>query len=93
VAALIGETETGDAGARRGGDGVGDSGQGLGAGDRVVAELLDAKQASVGGKADLPQCGQIGQPFPDLEIAGVVDRGFRSQCSSFLVILLDRGVL
>ncbi len=50
--------------------------QGVGAGDRVVAELLDAQQASVGGVADLPQRGQIGQSFPDPEIAGVVDGGF-----------------
>ena len=55
--------------------GAGDRGQGVGAGDRVVTELLDAQQAPVGGEADLPQCGQICQSFPDPEIAGVVDGG------------------
>ena len=30
-----------------------------GSGDRVVVESLDAEQATVGGKADLPQRGQI----------------------------------
>jgi hypothetical protein len=37
---------------------------------------LDAQQAPVGGGADLPQRGQIGQPFADPEVAGVVDGGF-----------------
>ncbi|MGH3696857.1 MAG: integrase core domain-containing protein [Pseudonocardiaceae bacterium] len=32
--------------------------------DRVVAGSLGAQQARVGGEADLPQRGQIGQPFP-----------------------------
>ena len=42
---------------------LGDGVQGGDAGDRVVAELLDAQQAPVGLKADLPQCGQIRQSF------------------------------
>jgi hypothetical protein len=50
-------------------------GERLGGADRVVAESLDAEQAPVGREADLPQGGQIGQPFPDPEVAGVVDRG------------------
>jgi len=58
-----------------------------------MAESLDAQQAPVGGVADLPQCGQIGQSFPDPEIAGVVDGGFGTQGLPFLVVLLDRGVL
>jgi hypothetical protein len=49
--------------------------QGGGAGDRVVAESLDVQQTPVGGEADLPQRGQIGQPFPDRKVAGVVDGG------------------
>ena len=49
--------------------------EGVGAGDRVVAESLDAQQAPVGGEADLPQGGQIGQPFADPEVGGVVDGG------------------
>jgi len=36
---------------------------------------LDAQQAPVGVGADLPQRGQIGQPFADPEVGGVVDRG------------------
>jgi len=40
-----------------------------------MAESLDVEQTSVGGKADLPQRGQVGQPFPDPEVAGVVDGG------------------
>ena len=75
VAAAVGEAQTRYAGAGGGGDGVGDGVQGVGAGDRVVAESLDVQQTSVGGEADLPQRGQIGQPFPDPEVAGVVDGG------------------
>jgi hypothetical protein len=56
-------------------------------------QSLDAQQASVGGEADLPQSGQVGQSFPDSEVAGVVDGGVGAQCSSVFVILLDRGVL
>jgi len=76
VAALVGESQPRHSGAGEGGQGAGDGGKGVDAGDRVVAELLDAQQAPVGGGADLPQCGQIGQSFPDPEIAGVVDGGF-----------------
>jgi len=75
VGALLGESQPRDAGAGGGGEGAGDRGQGVGAGDWVVTELLDAQQAPVGGVADLPQRGQICQPFPDPEIAGVVDGG------------------
>jgi hypothetical protein len=49
--------------------------KGFSGADRVVAESLDPQQAPVGGEADLPQRGQMCQPFPDPEIAGVVDRG------------------
>ena len=62
-------------------------------GDRITAESLNVKQTSVGFEADLPQGGQISQSFPNIEIACVVDRGFRPYGLSFLVILLDRGVL
>jgi hypothetical protein len=75
VGPLVGEAQAGNASASGGGDAGGDRSQGVGAGDRVVAELLDAQQAPVGGEADLPQGGQIGQSFPDREIAGVVDNG------------------
>ena len=40
-----------------------------------------------------PQGGQVSQPFADLEVAGVVDGGLGPERSSFLVVLLDRGVL
>lgn len=50
-------------------------GEGLLGVDRVVAESLDAQQASVGGEADLPQGGQVSQPFPDPVVTGVIDRG------------------
>ena len=76
VAAPVGQPQTRYAGAGGGGEGVGDGVQGVGAGDRVVAESLDVEQTSVGGEADLAERGQIGQPFPDLEVAGVVDGGF-----------------
>jgi hypothetical protein len=49
--------------------------QGIGAGDRVVTDCLDAQQAPVGGEADLPQRGQIVQPFADRKVGGVVDGG------------------
>jgi len=35
---------------------------------RVVADGLDAEQAPVGGKADLPQFGQVRQPFGQPEV-------------------------
>jgi len=38
VAALLAQAQAGDTGAGRGGDGCGDGVQGIGAGDRVVAE-------------------------------------------------------
>src|SRR5918911_2172266 len=41
----------------------------------VLAETLDLEQTSVGLKADLPQCGQITQPFADGEVSRVVNRG------------------
>jgi hypothetical protein len=70
---LAGEGHPGDALAGAGGDRAGDGGQGSGAVGGIVAELLDGEQAPVGGKADLPQRGQVGQPPADLEVVGVVD--------------------
>jgi hypothetical protein len=41
-----------------------------------VADRLDAEQAPVGRKADLPQVRQAGQPLGDAEVGGrVVDGG------------------
>ena len=59
----------------------------------VVAQMFDAQQASVGGKADLPQGGQIAQSPTDLEVVGVVDRGFGAERLTFFVVLLDPGLL
>jgi hypothetical protein len=36
----------------------------------VMGSCLGAGQAPAGGEADLPQRGQIGQPFADPEVAG-----------------------
>ncbi len=76
-----------------GDDRVVHGGERLGGADRVVAESLDAQQAPVGGEADLPQGRQVGQPFPDAKVARIVDGGLGAQRPSFLVILLDLGVL
>ena len=59
----------------------------------VMADSLDAQEASVGGEADLPQCRQVRQPFADVEVAGVVDDSFGAKRPPFLVILLDLGLL
>jgi hypothetical protein len=78
VRAAVAETETGDPVTGVGDDRVVQGGEGFRGADRVVAESLDAEQAPVGGNADLPQRGQIGQPFPDAEVVGIVDRGLGS---------------
>jgi len=88
--ASVAEAQPGDAGLTDG-DRVGDVVQCPGGGDRVMAEPLSGEQAPVGRKADLPQCGQVAQPFADREVPGVVDRGFGSDRSSELVVLLDLG--
>ena len=75
MAAPVGQAQAGYAGAGGGADRVGDGVQGVGAGDRVVAESLDVQQTSVGAEADLAERGQIGQPFADRKVAGVGDGG------------------
>ena len=45
----------------------------VGSDRRVVAEALDAEQASVGGEADLLQILEIPQPAADIEVIRVVD--------------------
>jgi len=62
----VAESQSGDTGAGVGDDRRGQVGEAGSAADRVVAEALDAEQAPVGGEADLPQRGQVGQPFRDL---------------------------
>ena len=52
------------------GDRVGDVVQCPGGGDRVVAEPLGGEQSPVGLEADLPQCGQVPQPFADRRSPG-----------------------
>ena len=93
VAAGLGQGQAGDTSSAAGDYGAGEGGDLVGSGDRVVAESFKAQQAPVGGEADLPQGGQVGQPFADPEVAGVVDGGLGPQRPSFLVVLLDRGVL
>jgi hypothetical protein len=89
----VAETQPGDAGAFVGDDRRGEIGECLGAADGVVADALDAQKAPVGRKADLPQSGQVGQPFGQPKIAGVVNGGLGPQCPALFVILLDFGVL
>ena len=72
MGAAIPKVQPGGAVPVGGGDRVVYGGEGFRGADQVVAESLDAEQASVGGEADLPQRGRVGQPFPDTEVAGVV---------------------
>jgi hypothetical protein len=44
----------------------------------VVAQVFEAQEASVGGKADLPQGGQIAERTTNLEVVGVVDLGAKA---------------
>src|SRR3954451_17671678 len=69
LGAAVTESEPGDAVPVGGEDRVVDGGEGFGGADRVVAESLDAEQASVGGEAALPQGGQVGQSLADGEVA------------------------
>jgi hypothetical protein len=39
----------------------------------ILAEAFDFENTSVGLKADLPQHGQVTQPFADGKVAGIVD--------------------
>jgi hypothetical protein len=89
VGAGVAEAQPGDAGTDIGDDRRGQLGERLGAVDRVVVQALDAEQAPVGGEADLPQGGQIGQPFRQPELAGVVDRGLGAQCPAFRRVAPD----
>ena len=47
----------------------------------------------VGGVADLGHGGEVRQLFADAEVARLVQRGFRSERSSFLQVLFDLGLL
>lgn len=54
-----------------------------------MADLFDLEQTAIGLKPDLPQSGQVAQALADIEVTGVVDRGFSSQSAAFFVILLN----
>jgi len=89
VGAGVTEPQPGDPGSGRGDQRRGQGGEGPGAGDGVVADRLDAEQAPVGGKADLPQVRQAGQPFGDAEVGvAVVDGGLGPQGLAELVYCL-----
>jgi len=89
VHAGVAEAQPGDAGAGVGEDRCGEIGERVGTVDGVVAEALDAEQAPVGGEADLPQGGQVRQPFGQPEVAGVVDRGLGAQRPAFRRVAPD----
>ena len=93
VGSGVAEAQPGDAGSVVVNDGRGQAGECGRAADGVMADALDAEQAPVGGEADLPQRGQVGQPLADPEVAGLVDSGFGSDRFAELVVLLDLGVL
>lgn len=57
-----------------------------------MAQRFDVQEAPVGGKADLPQGGQIAKRRTNLEIVGVVDGGFGPKRLSVFVVLLDLGL-
>ena len=82
MAAGLGQAQARDSGSGGGDGGAGEVGDRGGSGDRVVAESFEAQQAPAGGEADLPQGGQVSQPFADLEVIGVVDGGLGPQGSS-----------
>ena len=50
--------------------------KGIFAQEAIVAERLDVQEPSIGLKADLPQSGQVSQPFADMKVTGIVDGGF-----------------
>ena len=72
-------------------DGLGDGVKVVVADPAVVAQMFDAQETSVGGKADLPQGGQIGESPTDFKVVRIVDRRFGPERLTFLVVLLDPG--
>src|SRR5882724_4375411 len=92
LGARVGQAQPGDAGAVAVDDGIAGRAQDAVPGDGVVAESLDGQQPSVGGVADLPQGGQISQPFAQAEVHGLVDVGLGPQGPPVLVVLLDLRV-
>jgi hypothetical protein len=87
--ARIAETQAGDLRSRRAEQRFMDSAESGFAGQSVSGGTLDAQQASVGGKPDGTQFGQIAESTADGEVAGVVDGGFGAQGATLLVVLFD----
>ena len=59
----------------------------------VVAEALDAQEASVGLEADRFDLLEVAPQLADSEVAGVVDGGLGAQGAPELEVLLDAGLL
>jgi hypothetical protein len=59
--------------------------------DRIVAQLLDVQETSVGCKGQLPQAREIVERLADAEVAGVVDNQLCPQRGAFLEVLLEEG--
>ena len=59
----------------------------------VIAETLDAQQASIGGVTQLFELIKVVQPSADIEVVAIVDGSLGAQRAPFLVVLLDARVL
>ena len=59
----------------------------------ILADPLDVQKTSVGLEAEPPQGGQVRQPFADVEVSGVIDRGLGPQGAVLLEVLLDPRML
>ena len=70
-------------------DGLGDGVKVVVPDPAVVAQMFDAQETSVGGKADLPQGGQIEESPTDFKVVRIVDRRFGPEGLTFFVVLLD----
>ena len=92
VDSRVGESECGRALTADDG-GSGEVGEGGFTNGGVVADSLDVEETSIGGEADLPECGQVVQPFADAEVAGVVDGGFGAKGDPSLWYCLMRVYL
>jgi hypothetical protein len=60
----------------------------------VMAETFDFEKTSVGLKADPPQSGQVTQPFAEVKVTWVVNRGLGAgpdlgHSGNLLKVLLD----
>jgi len=73
-------------------DGLGDGVKVIVADPAVVAQIFDAQEAPVGGKADLPQRGQMRESPTNVQVVRIVDRRFGPEGLPFFVVLLDLGL-